>query len=374
MLRSAGHAHLVEVFGWQRSEPVGWRAIAVGALGMVVPVLVGLACGRAEIGFTIGLGAMLLASGTGPTDAGTEPDRASPGTAVAPAVLAVVAATLIAGHAWSDVAMVASVTAAAAISGYSRSVGVAAIRFLIYLVLSLGVLESAGDHRGGAALVFGLGALWNVAVRTMLARRGTAAIAVSTTAAAAKPSPTHTQLRAHWRRTMREPFGWQFPIRLAVGLTIASAVRAAWPSHHYGWTVLTVALLSQRALEHVPIKLTQRTLGTVLGVGATWAIFTGVTSTIGLAVLICLLAVAAPIARARSYLAYASIATPAILLVLDMAKPIDTGLLVDRLVATCVGAAIVLVANLAADRWIPKPAARPTRRKPPGDHVDGAKS
>jgi uncharacterized membrane protein YccC len=238
-------------------------------------------------------------------------------------------------------------------------------------VLSLGVLGSAGEHRGGAALVFGLGALWNVAVRTILARRGTVAIAVSTTAAAAKPSPTHAQLRAHWWRTMREPFGWQFPIRLAVGLTIASAVRTAWPSHHYGWTVLTVALLSQRALEHVPIKLTQRTLGTVLGVGATWAILTGVTSTIGLAVLICLLAVAAPLARARSYLAYASIATPAILLVLDMEKPIDTGLLVDRLVATCVGAAIVLAANFAADRWSPKPVPKPTRRKRSDDRGDG---
>ena len=356
-LQSWGRVHLGEVIAWRRGAPVGWRAIAVAALGMAVPVLVGFACGRAEIGFTIGLCAMLLAGGSGATDATAAQDEASPATAVVPAVLAVVAATAIAGHGWSAVAMVLLATAAAAISGYSRPVAVAAIRFLIYFVLSLGLLDSAGGDRKGAALVFGLGALWNVAVRMMLARHEPVA---PRDVVAAKPGPTPAQRRAHWRRTMRSLAGWQFPIRLGVGLTIASLMREAWPSHHYGWTVLTVALLTQRPLEHVPVKTTQRALGTLLGVGLTWAILASVSSTLGLAALICLLAIVAPLARARSYLAYASIATPAILLVLDIERPIETGLLVDRLVATLAGAAIVIAANLAADRWLPKPA-RPTR-------------
>jgi len=362
-LRSWARTHFGEALAVRQSEPVGWRTIAVAALGMIVPVIAGVALGHAEIGFTIGLGAMLLAGPTATPDAEAAQERRSPATAVLPAIVAVLAATAIAGHAWSDVAMVLLATTAASVSGYSRPVGVAAIRFIVYFVLSLGLLDAAGSHRAGAALIFGLGALWNIVVRLMLSRKGPAPAEM----AGAKPSPTHVQLRANWRRTMRELAGWQFPIRLGAGLAMASVARAAWPAHHYGWIVLTVALLTQRPLEHVPIKLTQRALGTLLGVGLTWVALSSVSSTLALAALICLLAVLAPIARARSYLAYASISTPAILLVLDLEKPIETILLVDRLVATLAGAAIVIAANLAADRWLPKPTPKAVRRRAPAD-------
>jgi len=362
-LRSWTRAHLAEVLAWQRAEPVGWRTIAVAALGMIVPVVAGVAVGHAGIGFTIGLGAMLLSGEARAPDAESAEERRSPATAALPAIVAVLAATAIAGHGWSAAAMVVVATAAASISGYSRPVGVAAIRFIIYFVLSLGLLDAAGSHRGGAALVFGLGALWNIAVRVMLTRHAPPA----TDAVAARPPPTHAQLRAHWRRTMRALAGWQYPIRLAVGLTVASIVRAAWPAHHYGWIVLTVALLTQRPLEHVPVKITQRALGTFFGVALTWMILAMVSSTIALAVLICLLATAAPIARGRSYLAYASIATPAILLVFDMERPIESALLADRLIATLGGAAIVVIANVAADRWLPKPATPAPRRRGAGE-------
>jgi uncharacterized membrane protein YccC len=122
------------------------------------------------------------------------------------------------------------------------------------------------------------------------------------------------------------------------------------PSHHYGWIVLTVALLTQRPLEHLPVKIIQRTLGVLIGVALTWAILAWITAPILLGVVICLLATAAAAARARSYLAYSAISTPVILLVLDFGKPIQTALLADRLVATLAGAAIVVALNLALDR------------------------
>ena len=74
-----------------------------------------------------------------------------------------------------------------------------------------------------------------------------------------------------------------------------------------------------------------------------------------LAVLICVLATAAAVARARSYLAYSVISTPVILLVFDLGKPVATALLADRLVATILGAAIVLTANISLDRLIGRP-------------------
>jgi uncharacterized membrane protein YccC len=209
------------------------------------------------------------------------------------------------------------------------------------------VLQSAGDHRSAAALIFGLGALWNMVVRRLLVRPD----AEESNQAEAAPTrqPTPAQRRAYWRRSLRTLSAWQFPIRIIAGLGAASALRQFWPSHHYGWIVLTVALLTQRPIEHLPVKTIQRGLGTALGVSLTWAIVTWTSSPIWLALLICVLAIGASVARARNYLVYAAISTPVILLVLDFGKPIQTSLLTDRLVATALGAAIVTAANLVLD-------------------------
>ncbi|MDH7975597.1 FUSC family protein, partial [Sphingomonas sp. AR_OL41] len=172
--------------------------------------------------------------------------------------------------------------------------------------------------------------------------------------AAAARIVTPAQRRAHWRRTMRALAGWQFPIRLVLGLVVASILRELWPSHHYGWIVLTVALLTQRPLEPLPVKTIQRAAGTALGVALTWAILTTIVTLPALALTICVLATGAALARPRNYLAYAVLATPVILLVLDLGKPLAPALLVDRLVATLVAAAIVVTANLLLARWIPR--------------------
>ena len=53
----------------------------------------------------------------------------------------------------------------------------------------------------------------------------------------------------------------------------------------------------------------------------------------------------ATLARMRSYLLYAILSTPVILLVMDFGRPVDPSLLQDRLIATAIGAALVLVGN-----------------------------
>ncbi len=349
-------SRLRDALAWSGGERIGARMLLVAALGMTVPVVVGLAFRQPETGFTIGLGAMLLA-GEAPGSAPATAERPAPASALLPAALAVGVATLLSGGWWTDVAMVILAGGAAAISGYSRPVGVAAIRFIIYLVLSVTLLESAGVHRGGAALVFGLGALWNMAVRLMLRGRGAEADAP---AAPPARTPTPAQRRTHWRRTLATLAGWQFPIRVVAGLALASGLRALWPGHHYGWIVLTVALLTQRPLEHLPVKTIQRTLGVLIGVALTWAILAWITAPAVIGALICLLATAAAVARARSYLAYSAISTPVILLVLDFGKPVHTALLADRLVATLAGAAIVVALTMALDRLAPTTAAAKT--------------
>ncbi|MDB5709403.1 MAG: hypothetical protein JWL96_1473 [Sphingomonas bacterium] len=357
LARTLRHPHIAEALRWEKDgEPLDARAVAIAALGMAVPALVGLALGRPGIGFTIGLGAMLLAGGPAQPGAASEPP--SPGAAILPAMLAVIVATLIAGAPWTDVVMIAVAGVAAAISGYSRPLAIAAIRFIIYLVLSVSLIDGAAEHRAAAALIFGSGALWNVAIRLLLARRRPAAPPAEPVRVV-----TGAQRRAHWQRTMRTLAGWQFPIRLVLGLGIASALRHAWPAHHYGWIILTVALLTQRPLEPVPVKVLQRGLGTALGVALTWMILTGLAAPAALAVVICILATGASLARSRNYLAYAVLATPVILLVLDIGRPIEPALLVDRLVATLVAAAIVIGANLLLGRWVAAEPTAPARRR-----------
>ena len=335
--------HFASAFQWSRKERVGWRTIVVAAIGMAVPALAGLAAGQLAIGFNIGLGAMLFTSG--PAEEGAE--QPSQLSAVAPALLAVAAATLTAGEPWSGAVAIALAAVAAMTSGYSRPVAVGAIRFIVYLMLCASLLESAGAHRGGAALLFGAGALWNMAIRAMLGGRRVPAPAPP----GARPQPTPTQRRAYFRRTLNTLAGWQFPIRIAAGLALAKAVRLLWPSHHFGWVVLTVALLTQRPLEHFPVKITQRALGTLAGVTATWAVLAAQPSPLGLALLVCLAAIVAPFARAGNYLVWSAITSPVILMVMDIGRPVAPEMLTDRLAATLIGAGIVLLGNFLMARW-----------------------
>lgn len=346
--------HLVPALAWSRVEKTDARTVAVAVMGIVIPVLVGLATGKPGTGFTIGLGAMLLAGEGATAAAGPRPSQLS---AILPALLAVVAATLIADWSMRDVATVALPAFAALLSGYSRPLAVGAIRFLVYFVLCLSLLGASGADHAVAALLFGVGALWNLIVRAMLSSREPGI----DQAEARTPSPA--QRRAHFRRTFTTFAGWQFPLRVAAGLTAALGIRNLWPDHHFAWVVLTVALLTQRPLESFPIKVTQRVLGTIIGVATTWAILAANPPPAVLGLIICLLAVAAPFARAGNYLAWAMVSSPAILLVMDIGHPIDLALLADRLLATLAGAMIVVSLNSVAGIAIwrsAKPAATPT--------------
>ena len=353
-LRAAWH----RVAGPSAGTPLGWRTVGVGALGMGVPVAAGWTLGRVDAGITIGLGAVLLAGARVAPGSG----EVSPASAVTPALAAVAAATAIAATPWPDPLLIALASVAALVSGYSRSIGVAAIRFAVYLVLGTGLLEAAGAGRGATALIFGLGALWNIVLRVLLHDRAAAA--------AAEPparTPTPAQRRAHFRRTLRTAAGWQFAFRLALGLTVASVLRHLWPGHHFFWIMLTVALLTQRPVERLPVKTVQRLVGTIAGVAATRLIVVAAPSRAVTAVVLCLLAAGVPVARARSYLLYAAVSTPLILLVLDFGRPVEMALLTDRLVATLIGGAIVIAGNLAAERLLPSPVppapVRPSHRR-----------
>jgi uncharacterized membrane protein YccC len=153
--------------------------------------------------------------------------------------------------------------------------------------------------------------------------------------------------------------GWQYAARLAPGFAVGGALRVLWPGHHFGWVVLTVALLCRRQLEVLPVQATQRTLGVVIGVALTWLLVGRTLPTWMLASLVAVLAGLGPWLRAQNYLAYTASVTPLIVVLLSAGGPVEAGMLVDRLVATLIGAALVIVANLVVARFAPPAPADP---------------
>ena len=111
-----------------------------------------------------------------------------------------------------------------------------------------------------------------------------------------------------------------------------------WPGHHLNWIAITVVLLTERALEAFPVKITQRALGTLIGVIVAEALeASGVAAALP-ALVIAVLATGRPLLRANNYLAYTAVTTPLILLILETGRSPDTSLFVDRLAATLAGA------------------------------------
>lgn len=263
-------------------------------------------------------------------------------------------ATLCTRWTWGDAVAIAFVAVLAAISAYSRPFAVAAMRFTIFLVMSMSIASQSGGNAGGVTLLLGFGAIWGAIIRAALRPAKALAPAVETVPAR---SPTRRQRITRLKRVLRTAEGWQYPIRLALGLGLSSIVRHLWPDQHFSWILVTAALLVERQPEALPVKTIQRALGVVLGVALTGLVLAELRSPFAIATLVCLLATLRPWLRARNYLAYSAVMTPLVLLVMDLGTPIGGAVLIDRLLATLLGAAIVIGVNLFAVRFIiPKPA------------------
>ncbi|MEP9359747.1 FUSC family protein [Sphingomonas sp. KR3-1] len=349
-LSTKHRAHLGEAFHWTPIEPLTLRTLAIAMFAMGVPVITGFALGKPALGLVIGLGSMLLANET----PGQAPGQATEGghgwgASIVPALLAVPAAMLLGRVPWSDAAMVGLSAAAATLVNWSRPAAGGAVRFIIFLILNLGLSAAGGGaHRGGAALLFGIGALWRAVLRRLFRPRHAPAPAAPEAPPARVVTPR--QRRIHFRRTMGTLQGWQYPIRLGFGLTAAVLLRDLWPERHLGWIVLTIALLTPRAIEHLPVQITQRVAGTLAGVALAGAILWLSPGHVLLAAMVVALGVAAPLARAGNYALYCLLSTPVILLAIDAGTEGEAGLLADRLIATLGGAAVIFAANWAMDR------------------------
>jgi len=345
------------VFGgaleWDSGDALDPSAMAVTALGMGVPILIGVLIGHPPIGLAAALGAMWV--GNAPRGANLAEHMRMVRDIVLAAIGAAIAAAAIAQHGlWSDAGLVLTAGAAALIGGFSRPAAVASQRFIVFVTIALGIATHAHD-RVALAILIAEGALWAalcaLAIGVATRRRGIGK------AAPAEPrsKATVAQLYRRWRRTLATTAGWTYPARLVACLGCALAIREAAPEHHYSWVAVAVALLTQRQGDGLVVKVAQRALGVAAGVVATEAIAARPLPGWALVVIIAALAAASPWLRKRSYVAYTAATTPLIMLLTSGGETIGQGLLVDRLMATLIAAALVIAAFLAASRLMPRP-------------------
>lgn len=342
--------HLAGTFGWSAAGDADWAAILAVALGMAGPVLVAASAGQLPLGLAASFGSLLAGNARTGRSLGEQlRNLASVLTAAGAAVLA---AVLIAGHAaWTDAATVVLASAAAVAGGYSRGVAVGTGRFIVFLMMTVSVADAASDRAGLLALM-AAGALWTSVLALLF---GGLARAVGWIAA---PAPeigvvaTAGQRFRRWGRSLRQFAGWQFALRLGSCLVIAGVLRWWWPGHHFHWIALTVAILSQRQLETLPVRMLQRAIGAMLGVAAAGLLVGHLLAGWALASLIAVAFGCGAWLRPRNYLAYTASTTPLIILLVDAGRPVEMGVLVDRLLATMIGAGLVIGMNAMAAKTI----------------------
>lgn len=343
-------AHLREALRWSPDGKIEVAAILAAGLGMACPVLLAMQRGHLELGLAAAIGG--LAVGRVEIGAGLQAHAKSELDALVPIVLAALCAALLGGYGWlSNVGLLLLSGIAAVISGFSRFMVVAATRFVLFLMIVSAVPPAAEPVRALTALGFvGLisaGAFWTSGLSLLFG-----ALARRTRQAAPEPAdapvrvPTARQKFVRWRRSLAAPAGWSYPARLVTCLAIATGLDIAWPNHHFHWIGLTVAILTPRHVETVPIKATQRALGTALGVAAAGIFLRLGLPAWALVVAIGLLAAVRPVLRGGNYLAYSAVMTPLIILLIDAGRTLENDLLLDRLVATLIGASLVVGANL----------------------------
>ena len=162
-------------------------------------------------------------------------------------------------------------------------------------------------------------------------------------AAVRPPVDLRTRLRDLSDRTLASPDGRAFAVRLALCMSIAEVARQLLPTGRPYWVLLTVAIVLKPDFGSVFGRAVQRGAGTLLGVLIGSALLALFPRSPWLLVAMALFAAALPWARAANFGLFSVFQTPVIILMLDLALPDDSGIVLERLTDTLIGCGIVLV-------------------------------
>jgi uncharacterized membrane protein YccC len=343
-------AHLRESVRWSAAE-TGSAAMLGAGLSIAGPLLFAALQGDLRHGFVAARGGLLI----GGIDAGRSwRDQAQDlARVLAPAMVATAATALVTGHGWhTDAIVIGLAGVAALVGGLSRDLARATMQFTLFLIIATGVAETSPVDTPLALLMLA-GMTWAVVVNLVvgtvfrLVRRDDPVADAETT-----PEPSWSQRIVRWRRTLATRAGWQFALRLVFCLSAASVLRWIFPNDHLHWVMMTVALLLERSIDAFPVKTTQRALGTALGVIIAAVFLESTLSAAAVVIAVAMLGALRPLLRLRNYLLYSAVMTPLVMVVMDAGQPVAAGLLADRLLATVLGAALVIGANALVGRWM----------------------
>jgi Fusaric acid resistance protein-like len=344
--------HIRDAFRWSSEAEFEFGEGLIAGLSFVGPILLAASLGKLPLGLIASAGSLPV----GRVDAGRSfADQArNLALALVPTIAAAATAAPLAGTGGiGKVITVLLAGAAALLGGYDRMAAVATTRFILFLIVTQS-FAAAIPHRlvlvsllsAGAAWAGALWLLFGAVFRIVLGRRSSSDQEFQATA-------SFSTKRARWRISLLQPAGWHFAVKLASCLVIAEALDAIYPDHHLHWIALTIVILAQRRTDPVPVRVTQRAIGAGFGV-----VLAGLCLTVRppiwlLITLIGLIASTRPLLKARHYLSYTAMMTTLIVLMMDFDQPPDTSVLADRVLATFIGAALVIAANVVGG-WIPR--------------------
>ncbi|NYJ07447.1 FUSC family protein [Petropleomorpha daqingensis] len=144
-------------------------------------------------------------------------------------------------------------------------------------------------------------------------------------------------------RTIASPESRSFAVRLALCMSIAEVTRQLLPIPRPYWVLLTVAIVLKPDFGSVFTRAVQRGVGTVLGVLVGSLLLTVLPRSPWILVAMAAAAAVLPWARGANFGLFSVFLTPLVILLLDLAVPSGSGLVVARLLDTLIGCAIVLV-------------------------------
>jgi hypothetical protein len=324
---------------------------------MGLPLVLGTLSGHRPLGYALALGGLAVPRpGPGVRGRGRLGGylRFLPAAALAAALVVAVPGP----GPGRDLTLAAAAGLAAVLGGINRPLAAGAAQTVVLLMLLKALPGLGGQRAAGFQAVFLAGAVWASAVDWAchrLADRG----GVGGAGPTGQPALTFRQAFRRWRTRLGEGTALNYPIRLLAGLLAAAALEQLRPGHHASWISLTVVLVTPRAAEPFPVKATQRAAGTLAGVGLAWLVVGASPPWWLPAGAAALLAGARAFLKGRNYLAYTAVLTPLVMVLLDGVSPPGPRVLVDRLAATLVAAALVMAVGLVGGR-LPGDRGRPS--------------
>lgn len=329
--------HMAEVLRLDRQTELKWLEMMGASALIALPIVIGLLAGRLPMGLAVATGAMLASNVTRYASVRVQVEES------ALLLLSLLLSCLVGiwisrVGVWGDVALWSVTTLAALVGNFDRIVAIVSGRFIVFVVILTEMARHAHHPRAMVVLVM-MGGAMAVGLMPMLA----------TGASSAGVSASHIGLRekaGRWVRSFRSLSSCQFPIRLSVVMAVTLAMDARWPDRHVLWAALTVALLCKRQLEPVPIRASQRALGASLGVLLSCVFLFRVPSGGVFILFLAGLSAASMVARKQNDMLYSMVATPLIMILVGGGKSPGESMLVDRLVATILGAILLVLVNI----------------------------